>query len=165
MSALQLETVANPAELALTLLLIIKALLEIADLLAKPQPRRLGLARGTGRVGRRPWRHGKDAAARRSAPPRRGCRRGPRPGPGRGRAPPGRRRARRRGGSHGKMCGSVGRGKTYLLEEAFHLDAKTIIRSEKSRGNGTFHYSNSCATRELRSSTTPIVRQACPLEA
>ena len=95
MSALQLETVANPAELALTLLLIIKALLEIADLLAKPQPRRLGLARGTGRVGRRPWRHGKDAAARRSAPPRRGCRRGPRPGPGRGRAPPDRRRARR----------------------------------------------------------------------
>ena len=152
------------AAVALALAQTAKTLLEIADKLVKRRRRARQRARPSG-TGRRPRRHGKDAAARRSAPPRRGCRRGPRPGPGRGRAPPGRRRARRRGGSHGKMCGSVGRGKTYLLEEAFHLDAKTIIRSEKSRGNGTFHYSNSCATRELRSSTTPIVRQACPLEA
>ena len=79
MSALQLDN----AELALKLLLIIKALLDIAVLLAKC-PRR---PRRRGRPGR-PRR-----GPRRSTRPRRG--RGPRPGPGRGRAPPGRRRARR----------------------------------------------------------------------
>jgi len=93
MNAQQLETVASIATLALALVQTIKALLEVADLLRRLWARRRGLARGTGRVGRRPRRHGKDAPAKRSAPPRRGRRRGPRPGPGRGRAPPGRRRA------------------------------------------------------------------------
>ena len=79
MSALQLDN----AELALKLLLIIKALLDIAVLLAKC-PRR---PRRRGRPGR-PRR-----GPRRSTRPRRG--QGPNPGPGRGRAPPGRRRARR----------------------------------------------------------------------
>jgi len=82
------------AAVALALAQTAKTLLEIADKLVKRRRRARQRARPSG-TGRRPRRHGKDAAARRSAPPRRGCRRGPRPGPGRGRAPPDRRRARR----------------------------------------------------------------------
>ena len=78
MSALQLETVATAAALALALLQIVKTFLEVVALLAKRRRR----------ARRRPRQR-----PRRSTWARRG--QGPRPGPGRGRAPPGRQRARR----------------------------------------------------------------------